>query len=151
MEAQLGSLSLGRWPSRTTVTSRLFAPWLCCCSWDLHSPTNLCRINIKKCCGSGMFIADPGSDFFPSRIRLFPIPDPGSDFFPSRIPDPNFFHPGSASKNLSILTENPVSKLSEIPMIRVVHPGSGSWFTHPGFRIQGSKSTGSRILNTVKM
>jgi hypothetical protein len=29
---------------------------------------------------------------------------PGSDFFPSRIPDPNFFHPGSTSKNLNILT-----------------------------------------------
>ncbi len=29
-------------------------------------------------CGSGMF-----------------IPDPGSDFFPSRIPDPNRLHPGS--------------------------------------------------------
>jgi hypothetical protein len=27
--------------------------------------------------------------------------------------DPNFFHPGSASKNLSILTQNIVSKLSE--------------------------------------
>jgi hypothetical protein len=24
---------------------------------------------------------------------------PGSNFFPSRIPNPNFFHPGSASKN----------------------------------------------------
>jgi hypothetical protein len=23
------------------------------------------------------------------------IPDPGSDFFPSRIPDPNCLHPGS--------------------------------------------------------
>jgi hypothetical protein len=23
------------------------------------------------------------------------IPDPGSDFFPSRIPDPNYLHPGS--------------------------------------------------------
>ncbi len=31
-----------------------------------------------QCCGSGMF-----------------IPDPGSDFFPSRIPDPNCLHPGS--------------------------------------------------------
>jgi hypothetical protein len=31
-----------------------------------------------QCCGSGMFISDPGSDFFPSRI-----------------PDPNCFHPGS--------------------------------------------------------
>jgi hypothetical protein len=31
-----------------------------------------------QCCGSEMF-----------------IPDPGSEFFPSRIPDPIFFHPGS--------------------------------------------------------
>jgi hypothetical protein len=31
-----------------------------------------------QCGGSGMF-----------------IPDPGSDFFPSRIPDPNCLHPGS--------------------------------------------------------
>jgi hypothetical protein len=31
-----------------------------------------------QCCESGMF-----------------IPDPGSDFFPSRIPDPNCLHPGS--------------------------------------------------------
>jgi hypothetical protein len=37
-------------------------------------------------------IPDPGSDIF----------HPGSEFFPSRIPDPNFFHPGSVSKNLSI-------------------------------------------------
>jgi hypothetical protein len=34
-----------------------------------------------------------------SRIRIF------------SIPDPNFFHPGSASKNLSILTQKTVSKL----------------------------------------
>jgi hypothetical protein len=47
-----------------------------------------------QCCGSGMFISDP-----------------------------NFFHPGSTSKNLSILTQNIVSKLSK-NMILVVHPGS---------------------------
>ncbi len=41
----------------------------------------------NQCCGSGMFIPDPGSDFFPSRIRTVCIPDPGS-----------------SSKNLSILT-----------------------------------------------
>jgi hypothetical protein len=23
-----------------------------------------------QCCGSGMFILDPGSEFFPSRIRI---------------------------------------------------------------------------------
>jgi len=49
------------------------------------------------------------------------IPDPK---FP--IPDPNFFHPGSTSALGNL--------------IRVVHPGSESWFfTHPGSRIQGSK------------
>ncbi len=52
----------------------------------------------EQCCGSRMFIPDPGSDFFPSRI-----PDPDPNF---SIPDP-----GSASKNLSILTQKMVSKL----------------------------------------
>jgi hypothetical protein len=62
----------------------------------------------KQCCRSGMFILDPN----------FSIPDLGSEFFPSRISDPNFSHPGSrildpgsASKNLSILTQTIVSKL----------------------------------------
>ncbi len=41
-----------------------------------------------RCCGSEMFIPDPGSDFIPSQIRIFSIPDPGS-----------------TSKNLSILTQ----------------------------------------------
>ncbi len=69
---------------------------------------------------------------------------PGSDFF--FIPDPNFFHPGSASKNSSILTQRyGFYALGNI--IRVVHPGSRSWlFIHPGSR--GQKSTGSRIRNT---
>ncbi len=51
------------------------------------------KICFKQCCGSGMF-----------------------------MPDPNFFHPGSgvkeipgsASKNLSILSQKIVSKLSEL-------------------------------------
>ncbi len=29
-------------------------------------------------CGSGMFISDPGSDFFPYRIWIVSIPNPGS-------------------------------------------------------------------------
>ncbi len=37
----------------------------------------------------------PGSEIFPFRIQIFK----------SRIPDPNFVHSGSASKNLSILTQ----------------------------------------------
>jgi hypothetical protein len=41
-------------------------------------------------------------DVYPgSWIRLFSIPDPGSELF----------HPGSASKNVSILTQKMTSKL----------------------------------------
>jgi hypothetical protein len=40
---------------------------------------------VSQCCGSGMF-----------------IPDPLSDFFTSQIPDSDFFYPGSTSKNLRI-------------------------------------------------
>jgi hypothetical protein len=53
-----------------------------------------------------MFIPDPASDFFPSRIRIVSIPDPGS-----------------ASKNLSILTQNN-GFYAVGNMILVVHPGS---------------------------
>ncbi len=47
----------------------------------------------EQCCGSGMF-----------------IPDPGSDFFPSRIPDPNYLHPGSRIliKELDFKYFNPI-------------------------------------------
>ncbi len=59
------------------------------------------------------------------------------------VADPNFSHPGSTSKNWSILTQKIFSKLSEIwsgLFILDPDPGSGSWFfTHPGSRIQGSK------------
>ncbi len=85
-------------------------------------------------------------DVYPrSRIRFFSIPDPGSKFFPSRVLDP-----GSASKNLDILTKkNGFSALRN--MIRVFHPGSGSgiWILtfnpspililYPRSQIQGSK------------
>ncbi len=30
----------------------------------------------EQCCGSGINIPDPGSDFLPSRIRTVSIPDP---------------------------------------------------------------------------
>jgi hypothetical protein len=45
------------------------------------SKCHLC-IRFGQCVGSGMFIPDPGSDFFSSRI-------------PIRIPDPNCLHPRS--------------------------------------------------------
>jgi hypothetical protein len=55
----------------------------------------------QQCCGTEIFIPDPGSEFFPSRI-----PDPGS----KRFPDPGSGS-AAASRNLSILTQKTVSKL----------------------------------------
>ncbi len=75
---------------------------------------------VDQCCGSGMFIPD-------------------SNFFPSRFSDPNIFHPGFASQNISILTQNNgFEALGN--MIWVVPPGSGS---HPGSK--GQKCSRSRI------
>jgi hypothetical protein len=81
------------------------------------------------------------------RYAVLRIQDvyPGSESFPSRISDPNFFHPGSSSKNLSILTTKMVSKLSEI-LCGLFIPDPDfypSWIPGPGSR--GQKGTGSRI------
>ncbi len=67
---------------------------------------------------------------------------PGSEFFPPRIPDPNIFHPGSASKNLSIFTPKMVSNLPDPDSLPIPDPGS-----------RGHKGTGYRIQirNTVSI
>jgi hypothetical protein len=75
-----------------------------------------------------MFIPDPGSDFFPSWIRIFSIQDPRSTL-----------------KNLSIF--NPKNCFLSS---RKYDPGCSSrilLFTHPVSRIQGSKR--HRIRNTA--
>jgi hypothetical protein len=59
------------------------------------------------------------------------------------IPDPNFFHSGSASKHLSILTKKIVSQLSEILSRLFIPDPDPDFVTHPGSRCQ--KGTGSRI------
>ncbi len=102
----------------------------------------------------------PDPKFFHPRSRIWD-PNFSPKFFPSGILDP-----GSASKNLSILTKkNCFSALRN--MIRIFHPGSGSririltfypsriLILYPRSRIQGSKrhrspDTVSRIqiLNT---
>jgi len=80
----------------------------------------------RQWCGSGMFIPDPGSEFFPSWIRNFSISNSGS-----------------SSKNLSIFTQKIVSKLSET--------WSGLFIPDPDFlpipdhRSRGPKGTRSRI------
>ena len=65
--------------------------------------------------------------------------------FSSRIPNPNFFHPGSPSKNSSILTQIIFSKLSEIWSGLFIPDPDPDFFTHPGSRIQELKGIKSRI------
>ncbi len=65
---------------------------------------------------------------------------PGSVFFPSWIQDPNLFFPGSRIRIKEFKNFNPkkwfLSTQKLRNMIRIVHPGSGSWFfTYPGFRL----------------
>jgi hypothetical protein len=55
------------------------------------------------------------------------------------IPDPNFFLPGSASKNLSILIQKIVSKLSEIWSGLSIPDPDPDFITHPGSWIHGSE------------
>ncbi len=86
---------------------------------------------------------------YESVLRIRDVyPDPGSDFFPSRIPDPNFFYPGSASKNLSILTPQ-----KWFPNSRKYDPGCSfrvpdpdpDFLSIPDSGSRGRKGTGSRI------
>jgi hypothetical protein len=79
----------------------------------------------NQCCGSGRFILDPGSEFFPSRI-----PDP--NFFPSRIRIKEFkyfnpknlflssrkYDPGCSSRIRILIPDTGVKKAPD--------PGSGS-------------------------
>ena len=100
------------------------------------------------------------------RIHKTIVADPGCL---SRIPDPTFFHPGSrirtvsitdpgsASKNLSILTPKKWFLTLE-NMIRIVHPGSRiqmltfypSWIPDPGVKKAPDPGSGSATLNVTK-
>ncbi len=80
--------------------------------WQLSTPIYIPVLRIRN------VIPDPGSE----------LPHPGSKFFHSGS---EFFHPGSEPKNFSILTQNIVSKLSEMwsgLFIPDPDPGFGSWF-----------------------
>jgi hypothetical protein len=74
-------------------------------SATLHSTGNISaedsvhknKVGQNQCCGSGMF-----------------IPDPGSDFFPSRIPDPNCLHPGSQIRIKEFKYFNPKKMVSKL-------------------------------------
>jgi hypothetical protein len=74
-----------------------------------------------------MFIPDPGSDFFPSRIRTVSIPDPGSRIF---IKEVKYFNPKKAKNWFLSSKKYDPGCSSRIRMLT---------FSHPGSRIQGSK------------
>ncbi len=76
------------------------------------------------------------------------IPDTGSEFFPCQIPDPNFFHPGSASKNSCMLTQKMVSKLSEIWSVLFIPNPDHDFLPIPDPGSRGRKGTGSRIRDS---
>ncbi len=92
------------------------------------------KLAFYQCCGSGMFIPDPGSDFFhpgsdffSSRIRLFSIPDPGSDFFlpGSRIRIKEFkywswlfTHPGSRGQKRHRIPDPRIRNTAFTPQIQ---------------------------------
>jgi hypothetical protein len=62
-----------------------------------------------QCCGSGMFIPDPGSEFF---HHIFPDPN-----------TPYTFHPGSRIGIKKLKYFNPKKVFQALGnMIRVVHP-----------------------------
>jgi hypothetical protein len=65
-----------------------------------HIPLNTPAFSYS-CCGSGMFIPDPGSEFFHPGSRIKKIPDPG---YQNRIKE---------FKYLLFLTQKIVSKRSE--------------------------------------
>jgi hypothetical protein len=67
------------------------------------------RYQFEQCCGSGIFIQDPGSEFFHHGSRI-------------RIKDFKYFNPKNCFQALGYI-------------IRVVHAGSGTgFFTHPGIK-----------------
>jgi hypothetical protein len=100
---------------------------------DLHGLLNALEpgiiCSLAQCCGSGMF-----------------VPDPGSDFFLSRIPDPNCLHPGSRILIKEFNYFNPKKAKKWFLSSKKYDPGCSSripdphvTFSHPGSRIQGSK------------
>jgi hypothetical protein len=110
-----------------------------------------------------MFVPDPGS-----RIRIFSIPDPGFwiQIFLSWIPDPRstFFpsgilDPGSASKNLSILTQkNGFSALRNIngcPYTGNIFTFKNQWYSAQDFyiknKIKCSVPENLRIISTKRV
>ncbi len=60
---------------------------------------------------------------------------------------PNFFHPGSASKNLSMLTQTNFSKLSEIRSGLFIPDPDPDFLPIPDPGVKKAPDPGSRIRN----
>ncbi len=83
------------------------------------------------------------------------IPDPGSDFFPSRIPDPNCLHPGSRIRIKEFKYFNPQKKNKKKRFLssKKYDPGCSSRIPDPDADFlpipdpgsRGQKGTRSRI------
>ncbi len=81
------------------------------------------------------------------------IPDPVSDFFPSRIPDPNCLHPGSRIRIKEFKYFNPKKNKKKFLSSRKYDPGCSSRIPDPDAEFlpipdpgsRGQKGTGSRI------
>ncbi len=71
---------------------------------------------------------------------------PGFEFFLSWIPHPNFFHPGSASKNGCILNQKIVALLSEKLFMLFIPDPNPDFLPIPDLGSRDQKSTRSRIL-----
>jgi len=70
------------------------------------------------------------------------IPDPGSEFFPSRIPDPNFFYPGSRIRIKEFKYFNPKNWFLSS---RKYDPGCSSWIKIRNTVINAEKCTGTNV------
>jgi hypothetical protein len=66
---------------------------------NIPDPQHWKLVTKKQRGGSVMFIPDPGSDFFPSRIRTVAIPDPGSRI----LKEFKYFNPKKSKKMVSEL------------------------------------------------
>ncbi len=97
--------------------------------WDFTS---------KQCCGSGMFIPDPGSWFLP-------IPDPGS-----RIPDPKIATKERGEKKFDVISFYIATKIvTKLSKVWVWDPGSGknlSRIPDPGVKKAPDPGSGSATL-----
>ncbi len=131
----------GRWESKMNVWFPFLYSQKRNCAASLFPKQNyyvLSPNSYTQCCGSGMFIPDPGSDFFPSRIRTVSIPDPGSRIL---IKEFKYFNPKKAKKWFLSSKKYDPGCSSRIP-----DPGSGCWLSPiPDPRSRGQKSTQSRI------